>query len=219
MGRKPQGRKHMKHRTKLLSAGVIALPLAACRLVRSRGGHRHHPTPGTEPAGSAAAPSASANRSTRSRCACSGRSRRSSPATSRPATTGIYEQYCLDVEIIETGVDIVPQTGPRRRQRRLRPRLGAQGAGDARSRRRHRQHRPDLPALRHVAGVLRRRRHRQPGGLRGQEHRQLGLRQRVRDLRRPRPGRPRSGERRHASCSSSSTWSACSTARSTPPRR
>ena len=43
--------------------------------------------------------------------------------------TGIFERYCLDVEIIETGVDIVPQTGPRRRQRRLRPRLGAQGAG------------------------------------------------------------------------------------------
>ena len=53
----------------------------------------------------------------------------------------------------------------------------------------------------------------------GQEDRQLGLRQRVRDLRRAdrRPASTRPPTSR--SSSRSSTWTACSTATSTPPRR
>ena len=76
-------------------------------------------------------------------------------------------------------------------QRRLRHRLGAQGAAVARAGRRHHRHRPDLPALRHAPGVEQGRQHRRPGRAGGQEGRQLGLRQRVRAVRRHDRGRPR----------------------------
>ncbi len=55
-----------------------------------------------------------------------------------------------------------------------------------------------VPALRHPPGVVGRRRHRVRGRPRGQEGRQLGLRQRVRAVRRPDRGRARPGDRRHA---------------------
>ena len=91
-----------------------------------------------------------------------------------------------------------PAAAVRRRRGRLRDRLGAQGTPDPRGRCRHRQHRPDLPAFRDAAGVVRRRRHHVARRLRRQEDRELGLRQRVRDLRRPHRGRSRSGNRRRA---------------------
>ena len=53
----------------------------------------------------------------------------------------------------------------------------------------------------------------------GQEGRQLGLRQRVRAVRRHDQGRPRTRARTSRSCSSSSTCRRCSAATSTPPRR
>ena len=86
----------------------------------------------------------------------------------------------------------------RRRRGRLRDRVGAQGAGVARAGRRHHRRRPDLPAVRHPAGLVRGHGHLDRGRPRGQEGRQLGLRQRVRAVRRHDQGRARPGDRRHA---------------------
>ena len=58
-----------------------------------------------------------------------------------------------------------------------------------------------------------------PGRLRRQDDRQLGLRQRVRDLRRARPRPVSTPPPTSRSSRRTSTWSACSTAASTPPRR
>ena len=41
---------------------------------------------------------------------------------------GFYEDLCLDVTIVEGGVEIVPQTQLAERRRRLRARVGPQGA-------------------------------------------------------------------------------------------
>ena len=105
----------------------------------------------------------------------------------------------------------MPQTAAGRRRRRLRDRLGAQGARHARGRGEHRRHRPGVPALGHAAGLVRRRRHHHAGGLRRQEDRQLGLRQRVRGLRRRSPRRGSTRPRTSRSCSRTSTCPVCST--------
>ena len=67
---------------------------------------------------------------------------------------------------------------------RLRHRVGAQGAAVARAGRRHHRRRPDLPALGHAPGLLQGQGHHHGRRPQGQEGRQLGLRQRVRAVRR-----------------------------------
>ena len=133
---------------------------------------------------------------------------------------GYYEARCLEVELIESARRRHAAAAARRRLGRLRASPGC------RRRWRHARQGADivniaqmLPALGHAAGVLRRRRHHVARRLRRQEHRQLGLRQRVRGLRRPGPGGPRPGQRRHPRVSRTSTCSACCRATSTPPRR
>ena len=156
--------------------------------------------------------------SSRSASSCSGSPRPSSPATSPPGQ-GLLRGHVprrrpsskaasrsSRRHSSPTATSTSPSRGCPRRSPAVRPG-------------RHRRHRPDLPALRHAAGELRRHGHHLARRLRRQEHRQLGLRQRVRDLRRARGGGPRPGHRRRPSSASSSTWSPCSTARSTPPRR
>ena len=123
---------------------------------------------------------------------------------------GFYEDQCLDVEILEGGVDIVPQHAARRRRRRLRHRLGAQGAAD-------REPGADIVNIAQIfqrsgtlqvsfkdAGIT------SPDDFAGKNDRQLGLRQRVRDLRRTRARPVSIPPPTSRSCSSSSTWSVCS---------
>ena len=130
-------------------------------------------------------------------------------AADRP---GLLRRQCLDVEILEGGVDIVPQQqladGDVDFAIAWVPKALASAGGRA-------------PTSSNIAQIFQRSGTLQvsfadagitdAGRLRRQEHRQLGLRQRVRDLRRaqPRPG----STRRPTSTSSpsSSTWSACST--------
>ena len=131
---------------------------------------------------------------------------------------GYYEEQCLDVTILEGGVDIVPQT------------VLAQGGADyaiswvpkALASRRagchDHQRRTGVPALRHAPGVLQGQEHHHGSRLQGQEDRQLGLRQRVRGLRGHHQGRTRPRRGRRARAASSSTCWHSSTARSTPPR-
>ena len=122
---------------------------------------------------------------------------------------GFYEDMCLDVELIETGVDIVPQQVladgevdfaiawvPKALPTR------EQGADIV-------EHRPDLPALGHAAGVVQGRRHHHAGGLRRQERSATGA-SATSTRSSPRSARPASTRRpTSASCSSSSTCSAC----------
>ena len=132
---------------------------------------------------------------------------------------GFYEDQCIDLEILEGGVEIVPQTQlangdadfaiawvPKALASRE---AGANIANIAQIFQRS----GTLQVSFKDAGIT------TPGRLRRQDDRQLGLRQRVRDLRRPRPGGSRSRHPTSRSSPRTSTWSACSTAASTPPRR
>ncbi len=78
------------------------------------------------------------------------------------AANGYWEDLGLDVEIIPGAVDIVPQDVLAARRRRLRDRVGAEGARIDRGRREHHEHRADLRAQRHAAGVVGRQRHHRP---------------------------------------------------------
>ena len=131
---------------------------------------------------------------------------------------GFYEDWCLDVEIIEGGVDIVPQQQladgavdfalawvPKALASRE---AGANIVNIAQVFQRS----GTLQVSFKEAGIT------SPVGLRRQDDRELGLRQRVRDLRRALARRgwiPRTTSRWS---SSSSTCSACCRATSTRPR-
>jgi NitT/TauT family transport system substrate-binding protein len=94
----------MKHRTKWVSGGVLALTVAAT--VATGAGAS---TGTTEPSGTAAAPAAECETvdSISLRLQWAIQAQFAGYIAARD--TGIYDRYCLDVEIIETGVDIVPQ--------------------------------------------------------------------------------------------------------------
>ena len=64
------------------------------------------------------------------------------------ATQGFYERYCLDVEIIEAGVDIVPQQDLADGNVDFALAWVPKALATREAGRRHHQHRPDLPALR-----------------------------------------------------------------------
>jgi NitT/TauT family transport system substrate-binding protein len=89
----------MKHRTKLLGAGALALGLAATGATGAGAS-----TPTTEPSGGGECEAVD-EISLRLQWAIQAQFAGYIAARD----TGIYERYCLDVEIIETGVDIVPQ--------------------------------------------------------------------------------------------------------------
>ena len=162
---------------------------------------------------------ASARASTRCRCSCSGSSRPSSAATIAAQDQGFYAALPRRRASSRAAVDIVPQ-------QQL-----ADGAVDfaiawVPKALQTREQGADIVNIAQIfqrSGTLqvsfKDAGDHEPGGLPGQEDRQLGLRQRVRDLRRPVRGGPRPGHRRRLSCSSSSTWSASCRATSTPPRR
>ena len=133
---------------------------------------------------------------------------------------GFYEDQCLDVEILEGGVDIVPQQVLADGDADFAIAWVPKALPDARGGRRHRRHRPDLPALGHAAGVVqgRRHHHRRPTspartignwGFGNEYEIFAALAKDGLD-----PATDVDARR-----SSSSTWSACSRATSTPPRR
>ena len=189
---------------------------------RRRRPRRHRPAPrpptdrgtdGTEAPGGSGGAGRLRRPPTRSSCSCSGSRRPSSPATSPRTTRASTRTSASTWSSSRARRRHRAAAAARRRRRRLRHRLGAQGAGHAAKPGADIvEHRPDLPALGHAAGVVQGRRHHDGRRLRRQEHRQLGLRQRVRDLRRAR--RRRASTRRsdvEPGRRSSSTWSACST--------
>ena len=102
-GRQPQGRKHMKHK-KLLGAGVVALALAA-GLAAPAGAS----TGTTEPVGTLEAPSGECETVDAISLRLQWAIQAQFAGYIAARDTGIFDRYCLDVEIIETGVDIVPQ--------------------------------------------------------------------------------------------------------------
>ena len=129
-------------------------------------------------------------------------------ATTRASST----DHCLDVTILEGGVEIVPQTQLANGDADfaiswVSKALASREAG------------ADITNIAqifqrsgHAAGVVRRLGHHVAGRLRRQEDRQLGLRQRVRDVRGARRGRSRPGHRRRVGRPAASTWSPCSKA-------
>ena len=182
----------MKHK-KLLGAGVVALSLAA-GLATTAGAS----TDTTEPGGTDTAPSGECETVDEISLRLQWAIQAQFAGYIAARDTGIYERYCLDVEIIETGVDIVPQQDladgnvdfalawvPKALATRE---AGANIVNIAQIFQRS----GTLQVSFVDAGIT------SPEDFEGTEHRQLGLRQRVRDLRRPGPGRARSGERRHA---------------------
>ena len=143
----------------------------------------------------------------------------SSPATWPPATQGFYENYCLNVEILEGGVDIVPQQVLADGDADFAIAWVPKALADAGGRRGHRQHRPDLPALGHAAGVASPPRA-SPARRTSRARTSATGASATSTRSSPRSARPASTRPpTSSSCSSTSTWSACSTAASTPPRR
>ena len=105
------------------------------------------------------------------------------------------------------------------RRRRLRDRVGAQGARQPRGRRQHRRHRPDLPALGHAAGVVQGQGHHDARPTSPARRSATGA-SATSTRSSPPSGRPVSTPPPTSRSSPrTSTWSACSTAASTPPRR
>ena len=203
----------MKHK-KLLGAGVVALSLAA-GLATTAGAS----TDTTEPGGTDSAPSGECETVDEISLRLQWAIQAQFAGYIAARDTGIFERYCLDVEIIETGVDIVPQQDladgnvdfalawvPKA--------LATREAG------------ADIVNIAQIfqrsgtlAGLVRRRRDHQPGGLRGAATSATGD---SATSTRSSPPWPKPGSIRQAtslSSSSSSTWSACSKVRSTPPRR
>ncbi len=98
----------MKHRMKLLGAGVVALPLVAGAATAFAA--TEPPTTesaATESAGSAAPAECESVDSVTLQLQWFFQGQFAGYMAARD--NGIYEQYCLDVEILEGGVDIVPQ--------------------------------------------------------------------------------------------------------------
>lgn len=93
----------MKHRMKLLGAGVVALPLVAGAATA----FATTEPPATESAGSAAPAECESVDSVKLQLQWFFQGQFAGYMAARD--NGIYEQYCLDVEILEGGVDIVPQ--------------------------------------------------------------------------------------------------------------
>ncbi len=131
---------------------------------------------------------------------------------------GFYADQCLDVTIAEGSVDIVPQQQLADGVADFAIAWVPKALASARGRREHRRHRPGVPAFGDAAGLVRGRRHHVAGRLRRQDRRQLGVRQRVRDLRRADRGGAGPGVGRRRSCSRTSTCPGCSRATSTRPR-
>ena len=77
---------------------------------------------------------------------------------------GFYRDEGLDVQILEGGVDIVPQTVLAQGNADFAIAWVPEGPAVARAGRRHHRHRADLPALRHPPGVEEAGDGRRPGG-------------------------------------------------------
>ena len=106
---------------------------------------------------------------------------------------GYFEEEGLDVEIIPSGGDIVPQDALANGDVDYAIAWVPKVLGSIEQGAEPHRHRADLPAVGHAAGLVGRLRHRLGRRLRGQEDRLVGLRQRVGDLR----GDGRRGPRRH----------------------
>ena len=112
-------------------------------------------------------------------------------------------------QILEGGVDIVPQTVLAQGQADYAIAWVPKALAVARAGRRHHRRRPGLPALRHLQVSFKDKDITDAGRPQGQEGRQLGLRQRVRAVRRHDQGRARTRPRTSRWSSSSSTCRRC----------
>jgi NitT/TauT family transport system substrate-binding protein len=93
---------------------------------------------------------------------------------------GFYEDAGLDVEILEGGTDIVPQTQLAQGQADYAIAWVPEGAAVARAGRRYHDVGQVFQRSGTLPGLLQGEEHQHGGGPEGQEGRQLGLRQRVR---------------------------------------